>query len=144
VGSRAGLNEVKKRKFLTQLGLDLRPLCRPARSQSLYQQRYPGSSLMITYLLIVHWLHSPLRTLASLKRDIHPSLSFAICLHVFTFSTHSSFSAFSSYLNFGLLTFLLASYLLYFLVVCLFQHFSECALKLNSLYILNSGSLRRF
>jgi hypothetical protein len=43
VGSRAGLDEVEKRKFLTLQDLELRPLCRPARSQSLYQQRYPGS-----------------------------------------------------------------------------------------------------
>jgi hypothetical protein len=30
------------RKFLTLLGLDLRPLGRPARSQSLYRLSYPG------------------------------------------------------------------------------------------------------
>jgi hypothetical protein len=36
VGSRAGLNDVEKRKFMTPQGLELRPLCRPARSQSLY------------------------------------------------------------------------------------------------------------
>jgi hypothetical protein len=32
------------RKFLTLQGLELRPLGRPARSQSLYRLRYPGSS----------------------------------------------------------------------------------------------------
>jgi hypothetical protein len=34
---------VKKRKFLTLPGLELRPLGRPARSQSLYRLRYPDS-----------------------------------------------------------------------------------------------------
>jgi hypothetical protein len=43
VGPRARLNAVKKRKFLTLPGLELRPLGRPARSQSLYRLRYPGS-----------------------------------------------------------------------------------------------------
>jgi hypothetical protein len=33
VGLRPGLNDVEKRKFLTLSGLELRPLCRPARSQ---------------------------------------------------------------------------------------------------------------
>jgi hypothetical protein len=35
LGPRAGLDDVEKRKFLTLPGLELRPLCRPARSQSL-------------------------------------------------------------------------------------------------------------
>jgi hypothetical protein len=33
---KAGLDDVEKRKFFTLLGLELRPLSRPARSQSLY------------------------------------------------------------------------------------------------------------
>jgi hypothetical protein len=41
----AGLDDVEKRKFLTLPGLELRPLGRPARSQSLYRLRYPGSFL---------------------------------------------------------------------------------------------------
>jgi hypothetical protein len=43
VGPRAGLEEVEKRKFLTLPGLELRPLSRPTRSQSLYRIRYSGS-----------------------------------------------------------------------------------------------------
>jgi hypothetical protein len=43
VDPRAGLDNVKNRKFLILPGLELRPLDRPARSQSLYQLRYPGS-----------------------------------------------------------------------------------------------------
>jgi hypothetical protein len=36
VDPRAGLDNAEKRKFLTLPGLELRPLGRPARSQSLY------------------------------------------------------------------------------------------------------------
>jgi hypothetical protein len=43
VDPRVGLDDVEKRKFLTIPGLELRPLGRPARSQSLYRLRYPGS-----------------------------------------------------------------------------------------------------
>jgi hypothetical protein len=39
----AGLGDVEKRKFLSLPGLELRPLGRPARGQSLYRLRYPGS-----------------------------------------------------------------------------------------------------
>jgi hypothetical protein len=41
VGPRAGLDDIEKRKFLTLPGLELRPVGRPARNQSLYQLRYP-------------------------------------------------------------------------------------------------------
>jgi hypothetical protein len=41
VDPRAGLDDVEKRKFLTLSGLELRPLHRTARSQSLYRLRYP-------------------------------------------------------------------------------------------------------
>jgi hypothetical protein len=46
---RTGLDDVEKRKFLTLPGLELRPLCRPACSQSLYRLRYPGS-LRVIYI----------------------------------------------------------------------------------------------
>jgi hypothetical protein len=42
----AGLDDVEKRKFLTLPRLELRPFGRPARSQSLYQLRYPDSCTM--------------------------------------------------------------------------------------------------
>jgi hypothetical protein len=51
VGPRAGLDDVEKRKFLTLAGLELRPLCRPARSQSLYRLCYPRS---LTILIVWH------------------------------------------------------------------------------------------
>jgi hypothetical protein len=43
VGPRAGLDDVEKRNFLTLPELELRPLGRPARSQSLCRLRYSGS-----------------------------------------------------------------------------------------------------
>jgi hypothetical protein len=42
---RTGLDNMEKRKVLSLQGLKLRPLGRPARSQSLYRLRYPGSYL---------------------------------------------------------------------------------------------------
>jgi hypothetical protein len=44
-GPREGLDDEEKTKFLTFPGLELWPLCRPARSQSLYRLCYPGSKL---------------------------------------------------------------------------------------------------
>jgi hypothetical protein len=43
VGPRAGLDDAEERKFLTLPELELRPLGRPACTQSLYRLRYPGS-----------------------------------------------------------------------------------------------------
>jgi hypothetical protein len=43
VGPRASVDDVEKRKFLILPELELRPLGRPARSQSLYRLLYPGS-----------------------------------------------------------------------------------------------------
>jgi hypothetical protein len=43
VDPRAGLDDLEKRKFLTLPGFELRPLGRPALSQSLYRLSYPGS-----------------------------------------------------------------------------------------------------
>jgi hypothetical protein len=45
VNPRAGLDDVEERKFLTLPGLELRPLGRPARRQSLYRLSYRGSYL---------------------------------------------------------------------------------------------------
>jgi hypothetical protein len=39
----AGLDGMEKRKFLTLTGLELRPVGRPARSQSVYRLCYPRS-----------------------------------------------------------------------------------------------------
>jgi hypothetical protein len=42
VDPRAGLDDLEKRKFLTLLGLELRPLGHPAHSQLLYRLHHPG------------------------------------------------------------------------------------------------------
>jgi hypothetical protein len=42
VGPRFGLEDVEMRKFLTLPGLELRTLCHPALSQSLYRLSYPN------------------------------------------------------------------------------------------------------
>jgi hypothetical protein len=47
VGPRARLDVVAKRKFLTLPVLELRPVGRSARSQSLYRLRYPGSRTLL-------------------------------------------------------------------------------------------------
>jgi hypothetical protein len=43
VDPRGGLDDVENRKFLTLPELELQPLRRPARSQSLYRLHYPWS-----------------------------------------------------------------------------------------------------
>jgi hypothetical protein len=45
MGPRAGLDEVERRKILPLPGLEIRPLGRSARSQSLSRLRYHGSHL---------------------------------------------------------------------------------------------------
>jgi hypothetical protein len=47
MGPRDGMSAMVKRKFLTILGLELRPLDRLARSQSLYRLRCPDSKLQL-------------------------------------------------------------------------------------------------
>jgi hypothetical protein len=62
VGPRAGLEVVEKRKFLILPRLELRPLGRPARSQSVYRLSYPGflhiyihisATLLIIIIIII-------------------------------------------------------------------------------------------
>jgi hypothetical protein len=53
VDPRVGLDDVEKRKFLTVPGLELRPLGRPARSQSLYRLSCPRSNI-IQHIYIIH------------------------------------------------------------------------------------------
>jgi hypothetical protein len=43
VGPRTGLDDVERRKILPLTVVELGPLGRPARSQTLYRLRYPGS-----------------------------------------------------------------------------------------------------
>jgi hypothetical protein len=52
VDSRAGLDDLEKKKFLTLPGFELRPLGRPALSQSLYRLRYPSSAEGTPFILV--------------------------------------------------------------------------------------------
>jgi hypothetical protein len=68
VDPRAGLDDVEERKFLILPGLELRPLGRPARSQSLYRLRYPGCHLIkyrdnFVLLVYITWMNSILKVL---------------------------------------------------------------------------------
>jgi hypothetical protein len=49
------LDYTEKRKILTLPGLELRPLGRPSRRQSLYRLRYPSSCLCSRALEIAHF-----------------------------------------------------------------------------------------
>jgi hypothetical protein len=49
---RAGLDDEERINFLTLPGLELQPLCRPARSQSLYRLSYPGSAGLCSTFII--------------------------------------------------------------------------------------------
>jgi hypothetical protein len=46
------MDDVERRKFLTLPGLEIRPLGRPVRSDSLYKLRYPGS---FRYLIMLYF-----------------------------------------------------------------------------------------
>jgi hypothetical protein len=60
MGSRAGLDDVEKRKFFTLPGLKLRPLGRPTRSQSLCLLDDPGS--YITNICTVYIIRTYINT----------------------------------------------------------------------------------
>jgi hypothetical protein len=47
MNGRFNLNVLEKEKILNLTEPELRPLGRPARTQSLYQQRYPSSPLIL-------------------------------------------------------------------------------------------------
>jgi hypothetical protein len=82
LGPRAGLDDMEKRKFLTLPGLELRPLGRPARNQSLYRLRYPGS-LMAWFLKLLNPIFNILPyDYAGGKIDLQPaSIGFLLGLH---------------------------------------------------------------
>jgi hypothetical protein len=52
VDPRAGLDDVEKRKFLALPEFELRPVGRPARSQSLHRLRYPGSFVVDGWMIL--------------------------------------------------------------------------------------------
>jgi hypothetical protein len=50
VDPRANLEDLENRKFLPPSGLELRPLSRPERSQSLYRLRYTSDDKLLKRL----------------------------------------------------------------------------------------------
>jgi hypothetical protein len=63
VDPKAGLDDVKKRTFLTLSGLELRPLGRSTRSHSLYRLRYPGPYIYIyTFYILFRQVKLILKT----------------------------------------------------------------------------------
>jgi hypothetical protein len=65
VGPRTSVDDVEKREFFTLPGLELGPLGRPARSQSLYRLSYPGSRNLLSIVLMImvlEYAHVPHRS----------------------------------------------------------------------------------
>jgi hypothetical protein len=86
VGPKACLDDVEKRKFLTLPGLELRPLGRPARSQALYRQRYPGSRVRGDHGIrgwTVHTSGQDVWRSKKIIRGIYPRSQSFHCLSVF-------------------------------------------------------------
>jgi hypothetical protein len=83
VGLRAGPDDVEKKKFLTLPGLKLRPLGRPARSQSLYRLSYLGSYEMLVLVLITLHIGVGCAEVASTFQGAPPSASCYCYIKVF-------------------------------------------------------------
>jgi hypothetical protein len=83
VGPRAGLDDVEKRKFLTLPGLELRPLGRQVRSQSLYRLRHPGSiERWIFYIYdkdIIEFILASATVLE--RRGVQSDMFYSLCLN---------------------------------------------------------------
>jgi hypothetical protein len=75
VDPRAGLDDMEEWKFLTLPGLEPRPLSRPARSQSLYRLRYPGSPYCLVCIKLFYssCIHQPSVASYIMLRLIKPS-----------------------------------------------------------------------
>jgi hypothetical protein len=68
MGPRAGLDDVEKRKILTLPALELRRLGCPARSQSLYRLRYPGSRVIMVGMFY-HYMKYRIMHASEKKRE---------------------------------------------------------------------------
>jgi hypothetical protein len=71
VDPRTGVGDVKKRKIFALPGLEFRPLCRPARSQSLYWLSYGGFIMTVGNTVNASGLKRPSRTASSGLSAIH-------------------------------------------------------------------------
>jgi hypothetical protein len=56
VGPRIGVGNMEVKIFLSRLGLELEPLDRQTRSQSLYRLLYPGSRVASQLVLFAEYL----------------------------------------------------------------------------------------
>jgi hypothetical protein len=78
IDPRTGLDDLEKRKFLILPGLELRPLGRPARSQSLYRLRYHGSlktgrwiMSRKSIILLIHHHHTLLDLICNFSLNVN-------------------------------------------------------------------------
>jgi hypothetical protein len=86
VGPRAGLDDVEKRKFLYLPGLELRPLGRPLRSQSLYRLHYPVSitSVSVYYTTYRYRLLFPDISYRFMNINLYPSIVITLNAYSYT------------------------------------------------------------
>jgi hypothetical protein len=82
VGPKTGLEDMDNRKFLPLPELELRPLGRPAPSQSLYRLRYPGPIVSFdkNLQLFLIFLLTSVCTRRSRKRGVWLNRNFWQCL----------------------------------------------------------------
>jgi hypothetical protein len=104
VDPRGGLDSMEKWNFFTLPGFELRPLGRPARSQSLYRLRYPVSiviSIIIIcffppVLVLILWLTFDVLSSNITKSRIEFNLKFLaffVCLLYFECAIYNDFIA---------------------------------------------------
>jgi hypothetical protein len=89
---RAGVDDVEKRKFLILPGLELQPLGRPARSQSLYRPRYPGFSIFFTIPIYYRILRQGERSIQSPKNNTHKYSIVNSLLYIIYYISHIRFN----------------------------------------------------
>jgi hypothetical protein len=85
VDPRAGLDDEEKRKFLTLPGLELRPLDRPARSQSISRLRYLGSCPYVIKCIRYYNLKFKSINIFYLELKLSYVLKY-ICIYIYPFA----------------------------------------------------------
>lgn len=91
---------------LLSLLLDFLKICGPLRDRRITCPRRGPLDSTLLYLPLAE---GPPRTLACFMIKAHSSLLFAFCFHLFTLSSHKSFSTSTSHLILSLATFLLSN-----------------------------------
>jgi hypothetical protein len=86
-GSQSWSGRSGERKFLTLTGLEIRPFGRPARSQSLYRLRYPGSLYVIVYIVKVSTF--AFTKILGVSENKHQNYVHAVaCLYILSIESH--------------------------------------------------------